>query len=75
MMGKVFTWYPEYCDWIECSLAKMCLREGLPGSPETFVMPDYWEEDNALKSLESRLLKALTLVEEEEEGMQEAKKE
>ena len=70
MMGKGFTWFPEYCGLIDCELAKMRLRKGLPGSPETFLMSDYWEEDPVLKSLENRWvtasLKVLVLEDEEE---------
>ena len=77
MFDKGFTWYPEYCGLIDCKLARQHLSAGLPGYEKQLVMPDYWEEDSMLKSLENRwAATSLTALRaEEEECMQEAKKE
>ena len=76
MMGKGFTWLPEYCSLVDCKLAQVHLHAGLTGYEKELVIPKYWEEDPVLKFLENRWvnasLKAVTLV---EEGMEEAMKE
>ena len=73
MFGKGYTWFPVYTSMVDCGLARLHLRAGLPGYEKDFVIPEYWEDDAILKTLESRLLnesqKAMTL--EEEEGTQE----